>query len=49
MSNLTQLIEAAQRGDRQTAAEVLPLIYDELRKLAAAKMAGGSAFGRAVR
>ena len=40
MSDLTQLIEAAQQGDRQAAADVLPLIYDELRKLAAAKMAG---------
>ena len=36
---MTQLIEAAQRGDQQAAADVLPLIYDELRKLAAAKMA----------
>src|SRR5271168_337819 len=39
MSNLTQLIEAAQRGNRQAAADLLPLVYDELRKLAAAKMA----------
>jgi len=27
------------RGNRQAAAELLPLVYDELRKLAAAKMA----------
>jgi RNA polymerase sigma factor (TIGR02999 family) len=39
MSNLTQLIEAAHKGDRQAAADLLPLVYDELRKLAAAKMA----------
>src|ERR1700683_3138339 len=39
MSDLTQLIEAAQRGNRQAAADLLPLVYDELRKLAAAKMA----------
>ena len=39
MSDLTQLIEAAQQGDRQAAADLLPLVYDELRKLAAAKMA----------
>src|SRR5271155_4198406 len=38
MSDLTQLIEAAQKGDRQAAADLLPLVYDELRKLAAAKM-----------
>ena len=40
MSNLTQLIAAAQNGDRQAAADLLPLIYDELKRLAAAKMAG---------
>ena len=39
MPDMTQLIEAAQRGDQQAAADVLPLIYDELRKLAAAIMA----------
>src|SRR5271154_7043242 len=39
MANLTQLIEAAQKGDRQAAADLLPLVYAELRKLAAAKMA----------
>jgi len=39
MSDVTRLIESAQKGDRQAAAELLPLVYDELRKLAAAKMA----------
>jgi RNA polymerase sigma factor (TIGR02999 family) len=39
MSDVTRLIEAAQHGDRQAAAELLPLVYDELRKLAAARMA----------
>src|SRR5271157_3418968 len=39
MSDLTRLIEAGQNGDRQAAAELLPLVYDELRKLAAARMA----------
>ena len=39
MSDVTRLLEAANRGDRQAAAELLPLVYDELRKLAAAKMA----------
>ncbi len=33
------LIEAACRGDRQAAEDLLPLVYDELRKLAAARMA----------
>ena len=40
MSDVTQLLEAAHRGDRRAAAELLPLVYDELRMLAAAKMAG---------
>src|SRR5829696_6802650 len=39
MSEVTELLDAAQRGDRQAAAEVLPLVYDELRKLAAVRMA----------
>ena len=42
MPELTQLIEAAQKGDRQAADQLLPLVYDELRKLAAAKMAAES-------
>jgi RNA polymerase sigma factor (TIGR02999 family) len=43
MTEVTQLIDAAQKGDRQAAAELLPLVYVELRKLAAAKMAGEAA------
>jgi RNA polymerase sigma factor (TIGR02999 family) len=39
MSDVTRLLEAAQAGDRQAAADLLPLVYDELRKLAAARMA----------
>ena len=35
----TRLLEAAHQGDRQAAAELLPLVYDELRKLAAARLA----------
>jgi len=42
MSEVTQLLEAAQAGDRQAAADLLPLVYDELRKLAAARMAAES-------
>lgn len=38
MTDVTQLLEAANRGDRQAAAELLPLVYEELRKLAAAKL-----------
>jgi RNA polymerase sigma factor (TIGR02999 family) len=36
---VTQLLEAAQRGEPHAAAELLPLVYAELRKLAAAKLA----------
>jgi RNA polymerase sigma factor (TIGR02999 family) len=39
MPDVTQLLEAASRGDRKAAAELLPLVYTELRKLAAAKLA----------
>ena len=36
---LTQVIEAAGEGDAQAAEKLLPLVYDELRRLAAARMA----------
>src|SRR5580704_1653873 len=39
MSDITRLLEAAASGDRRAAAELLPLVYDELRKLAGARMA----------
>jgi RNA polymerase sigma factor (TIGR02999 family) len=39
MSDVTLLLDAAVAGDRKAAAELLPLVYDELRKLAAARMA----------
>ena len=39
MSDLTVILDRIQQGDSNAAAELLPLIYEELRKLAAAKMA----------
>ena len=39
MEQVTQMLEAAEAGDRQAAEKLLPLVYDELRRLAAAKMA----------
>jgi RNA polymerase sigma factor (TIGR02999 family) len=39
MPDVTRLLDAAVAGDRQAAADLLPLVYDELRKLAAAKLA----------
>ncbi len=41
MSDVTQILNAIQDGDPSAAKALLPLIYDELRKLAAAKMAQG--------
>ena len=39
MSDVTQILNAIERGDARAAEELLPLVYDELRKLAAHKMA----------
>jgi RNA polymerase sigma factor (TIGR02999 family) len=39
MADVTRLLDAAHAGNRQAAAALLPLVYDELRKLAAARMA----------
>lgn len=39
MSDVTRLLDAAQAGDRQAATDLFPLVYDELRTLAAARMA----------
>jgi RNA polymerase sigma factor (TIGR02999 family) len=39
MSDVTQILDRVQRGDPQAADELLPLVYEELRKLAAQKMA----------
>jgi RNA polymerase sigma factor (TIGR02999 family) len=39
MSDVTRILQAAESGDRNAAEELLPLVYEELRKLAAARMA----------
>ena len=39
MSELTQILEAITRGEPKAAEELLPLVYSELRRLAAHKMA----------
>jgi RNA polymerase sigma factor (TIGR02999 family) len=39
MSALTLILNRAQQGDPSAASELLPLVYEELRKLAAARMA----------
>jgi RNA polymerase sigma factor (TIGR02999 family) len=38
-SQASAVLQAAQAGDRQAAADLLPLVYDELRQLAAHKLA----------
>lgn len=37
---MTQILDAIQQGNPKAADELLPLVYEELRKLAARKMAG---------
>ena len=39
MSDVTRILEAIQAGQTQAAEGLLPLVYDELRRIAAAKMA----------
>jgi RNA polymerase sigma factor (TIGR02999 family) len=43
MADVTLLLDAAAAGDRKAAADLLPLVYDELRRLAAARLADESA------
>jgi RNA polymerase sigma factor (TIGR02999 family) len=42
LNDVEALLERIERGDRQAADQLLPLVYDELRKLAAWQMAGGN-------
>jgi RNA polymerase sigma factor (TIGR02999 family) len=39
VSDVTRILERVQQGDLQATQELLPLVYEELRKLAAARMA----------
>jgi RNA polymerase sigma factor (TIGR02999 family) len=39
VSEVTRILSAIEQGDAHAAAELLPLVYDELRRLAAAKLA----------
>ena len=43
MSDVTRILDAIQQGDPKAAEELLPLVYEELRKLAAHKMANEAA------
>src|SRR5262245_38995659 len=39
MSEVTRILDAIDQGDPDAASQLLPLVYDELRKLAARKLA----------
>src|SRR3989441_11282076 len=39
VSDVTRILSEMEQGDPQAAEKLLPLVYDELRKLAAAKLA----------
>jgi ECF sigma factor len=39
MTEVTQILNAIEAGDPWAAAQLLPLVYDELRRLASARMA----------
>ncbi len=39
MADVTQILNAIEQGDPHAAEQLLPLVYDELRELAAAKLA----------
>ncbi len=43
VSDVTRVMEAIQQGDPKAAEELLPLVYEELRKLAASRMANEAA------
>ncbi len=43
VSDVTRILQAAQNGDPHAADELLPLVYDELRRLAAHRMASEAA------
>jgi RNA polymerase sigma factor (TIGR02999 family) len=38
MNEVTQILQALERGDRQATDRLLPMVYDELRQLAAARL-----------
>src|SRR4051812_20424588 len=40
MSDVTRILSAVEAGDPRAAEHLLPLVYDELRRLAARRIAG---------
>jgi RNA polymerase sigma factor (TIGR02999 family) len=39
MSDVTLILQAIERGEKQTSEELIPLVYEELRRLAAVRLA----------
>ncbi len=39
MNEVTRILSAVEQGDRQAAEQLLPIVYNELRKLAARRLA----------
>ena len=39
MADVTQILSQIEKGDQDAAEQLLPLVYDELRRLAAARLA----------
>src|SRR5207253_3129111 len=46
MNEVTRILSAIEEGDPHAAEQLLPLVYDELRKLAAQKLAQDEALDR---
>jgi hypothetical protein len=40
MSEVTRILLAIEQGDQRAAGKLLPLVYDELRRLASRRLAG---------
>jgi hypothetical protein len=45
VKDVTRILGAIERGEPKAADELLPLVYEELRKLAAQKMTGDQGVG----
>ena len=43
MNDVTHILNAVERGDARAASDLLPVVYEELRRIAAHKMAGEAA------
>jgi RNA polymerase sigma factor (TIGR02999 family) len=43
MSDITLVLQAVERGEKKASEELLPLVYEELRRLAAARLANEAA------